>query len=245
METKRIGRGDRTAGSEIWYSPDFAGIVIPDYKRRYGTSEQDRLVANRDLFQDLDGELRDIGLPAGEAKVDLQSDCGMGLDFPVIALLVSASIALPGAIVNTIKLIERIRAYVQRKRRESSLADAPTLGEPLFDPRLLERYSYEKLIRELPTLVEAGGDLKHVVTVDTSFKSKYYQYGVVYLIVFRSTLPTKAELYPVWTVRITCTAEILEITQLLSEDHMPPHLYFDNAAAYKKATGDKDDDKDA
>lgn len=242
---KLIGRGDRNAGGDIWYPADYVGIVIPDYKRRYGTSEPDRFAVNTELFKDLDYELRDIGLPAEEVKVDLEADCGMGLDFPVIALLVAASIALPGSIVNTITLVERIRAYFQRKRAESLLTYAPTLGEPLFDPRLLELYCYETLIRNLSSLVEAGGDLQHVVTVDTSFKSKYYQYGAVYLIVFRSTLLTEAELYPVWTVQITCTAQILEITQLLSEDHMPPHLYIDNAAAYKKVTGDTDETKDA
>jgi hypothetical protein len=238
VSPKQIGKGysHRSHGEEIWYESEAIGIIIPDYKRRYGIDEKYRLEKNQELFSDLQIQLQNIGLLEQNFHIDLEADCGMGLDFPVVALIITGTLALPTVIVNTINLIEIIRAYIQKKREESMEHDAPTIGMPIFDPKLLEHYCYEVLRKASPDLIEAGGDFNHVVTIDSSFKSSFYQYGVVYLMVFRSTLPTPEKLFPHWIVRVTCNGEILDIRQLLSGEHIPPHLYFDDVDAYNKAT---------
>lgn len=239
MSLKIIGKGrtHRKHGGDSWNESEDIGIIIPDYKRVYGIDEKNRLKKNAELFSDLQIQLNYIGIFEQNIHIDLEADCGMGLDFPVVALIITGTLALPTVIVDTIKLIEIIRAYVSKKRDDSMEPDAPTIGMPIFDPRLLERYCYDVLKKASPGLIEAGGDFKHVVTIDSSFKRSCYQYGVVYLMVFSSTLMTAEQLYPHWIVRVTCTGEILDIRQLLSEDHIPPHLYYDDVNAYNKMMG--------
>lgn len=239
MDGKLIGRGDRNLANDVWYDKKYVGVIIPDYKSRYGLEDSERRKVNEDLFSDFDSELNKIKLNQKDVKIDFDADCGMGLDFPVVALIVASILALPCAINSSIKLIKTIKDYVHKKREMSRDNGIPTIGQPIFDPRILEQYCYELLQKGNKDLMKDGGDFEHVITIDPSYKKKYYQYGVIYLIIFRSTLCTEAQLFPHWAIRITCTGDLIDINQILTEDQIPPHIYFDDELALQKATGKK------
>ena len=239
MMQMKIGRELRGSYDEIWYPADRMGIVIPDYKRRYGEKEEDRIAQNTALTEDLKDFLKNEGFDEGYFETDPSADCGMGLDFPVLALLVAGGLALPGAIDSTIKLVEQLRDYFEKKRKQTARQDGiPTIGMPIYDPRIMERYCHEVLIKSHLDDVEGGMEFEHVTTISTSVREGFYHYGAVYFIIFKTNAATKGGLNPWFEFRVMCTGELLDYRQLVPEEHWDTFFYFDDDRAEKLARGD-------
>jgi len=212
-------------------------IVIPDYRTLfYGDPESHKIYESENaiILNELEKELKDV-IDFELIEKHPAEDCGMGAPFPVISLWITAAIALPSAIVSTIKLIEIIQKFVKNMRIENE-KEKPVYGLPIFHPIILENLCHEILIK---TYGDKG--FSHVLTIDTSLKDKYYYYGVVYLIIFKSNHHDLNQMtFPHYEFRVKCTGELIDFREVIpKEDELKTSLpYAESDSIYNQLVND-------
>lgn len=197
-------------------------IVIPDYRRLISTLQidiEELKKENEELLLELENSLKEK-FQVNEIETAPLSDGGMGAPFPLLTIIIIV-LALPTATINTIKLIEYINEFIEKKRKIKSLEDGtPLIGMPLYHPKILEKLCIDTLEKNHPNILNNGGKFEVVQTIDTSSKQNFYYYGVVYLIIIKTNLQTENLIHPHWEFRVKCTGEIIDYREILNEQDM-------------------------